>query len=45
MLENGAQITDICQMLGSRRIETTQVYTKVVISKLKKIYKKTQPLR
>jgi len=45
MLENGAQITDICQMLGHKRIETTQVYAKVVISELKKIYKKTQPLR
>jgi len=45
MLEQGAEIMDIAQMLGHKRLETTQVYAKVVITKLKETYRKTHPLK
>jgi integrase/recombinase XerD len=43
MLENGASIRYIQQMLGHKNIETTQIYTHVSIKKLKEIHRKTHP--
>jgi integrase/recombinase XerD len=43
MLEGGADIRFIQQMLGHSKLETTQIYTKVAISKLKEIHAKTHP--
>jgi len=45
MLDNGADIRYIQQMLGHKRLETTQVYTHVSIGKLKEVHEKTHPAR
>lgn len=43
MLENGADIRFIQQMLGHRSLETTEIYTHVSIRKLKEIHTATHP--
>jgi len=43
MLENGAGIRYIQEMLGHANIASTQVYTKVSIEKLKEVHAKTHP--
>jgi integrase/recombinase XerD len=43
MLENGADIRFIQQMLGHRSLETTEIYTHVSIRKLKEIHAATHP--
>jgi integrase/recombinase XerD len=43
MLENGADIRFIQEMLGYAKLETTQIYTKVSINKLKVIHNATHP--
>ena len=43
MLENGADIRFIQQMLGHARLDTTQIYTQVSIRKLKEIHSVTHP--
>ncbi|XDD51145.1 tyrosine-type recombinase/integrase [Leptospira sp. WS92.C1] len=43
MLDNGADIRYIQEMLGHRRLNSTQVYTHVAISKLKEVYDRTHP--
>ncbi len=43
MLEGGADIRYIQQFLGHKKLETTQLYTHVSISKLKEVYNKTHP--
>lgn len=43
MLEGGADIRYIQEMLGHESLQSTQVYTRVSIEKLKEIHKKTHP--
>ncbi|MBF0548593.1 MAG: site-specific tyrosine recombinase XerC [Candidatus Riflebacteria bacterium] len=43
MLENGADIRFIQQMLGHARLETTQIYTQVSIRQLQMVYKASHP--
>jgi len=43
MLENGADIRYIQQMLGHAQLSTTQLYTHVSITKLKEVHAKTHP--
>jgi len=43
MLENGADVRFIQEILGHRSLETTQLYTKVSIERLKAIHKATHP--
>jgi integrase/recombinase XerD len=43
MLENGADIRFIQQMLGHARLDTTQIYTQVSIRQLKQIHSATHP--
>lgn len=43
MLDNGADIRHIQAMLGHARLETTQIYTRVSIVKLKQVHAATHP--
>jgi len=43
MLEGGADIRFIQEMLGHARLDTTQIYTHVAIRKLKQIHEATHP--
>jgi integrase/recombinase XerD len=43
MLENGADIRVIQQMLGHVRLDTTELYTRVSINLLKQVYSATHP--
>lgn len=43
MLENGADIRFIQELLGHRKLTTTEVYTHVSIAKLQQIYQATHP--
>jgi integrase/recombinase XerD len=43
MLENGADVRVIQQLLGHARLETTQIYTQVSIRMLKRVHEKTHP--
>ncbi len=45
MLENGADIRYIQQMLGHADLRTTQIYTQVSIRQLKRIHAATHPAR
>jgi len=45
MLENGAGIRFIQAMLGHESLETTQIYTRVSIRKLKEVHTATHPAR
>jgi integrase/recombinase XerD len=45
MLENGADIRFIQQMLGHAKLQTTEIYTRVSIMKLKEIHSITHPAR
>ena len=45
MLENGADIRFIQEMLGHASLSTTEVYTQVSIRKLKEIHRATHPAR
>jgi site-specific recombinase XerD len=43
LLQNGADIRDICEILGHKTISTTQKYTHTDITHLKREYKKAFP--
>jgi integrase/recombinase XerD len=43
MLENGADIRYIQEMLGHQRLDSTQIYTQVSIRKLKEVHARTHP--
>jgi integrase/recombinase XerD len=45
MLENGADIRYIQELLGHVKLDTTQIYTQVSIKKLKEIHEATHPAR
>ena len=45
MLENGADIRYIQVMLGHANLETTQIYTRVSMTKLKEVHAATHPAR
>ena len=45
MLENGADTRYIQQLLGHAKLETTQIYTLVSITKLKEVHKATHPAK
>jgi integrase/recombinase XerD len=45
MLENGADIRYIQELLGHESLSTTEVYTRVSIVKLKEVHEKTHPAR
>jgi len=43
MLENGADIRFIQQMLGHANLNTTQIYTEVSIRQLQRVHAMTHP--
>ena len=44
MLDNGADVRHVQEMLGHQQLNTTQVYTRVAIRKLKEVHKQTHPI-
>jgi integrase/recombinase XerD len=45
MLENGADIRFIQAMLGHANLETTTIYTRVSLAKLREVYERTHPAK
>ncbi len=43
MLEGGADVRYVQEMLGHTNLETTQVYTRVSIRKLQQVHAETHP--
>ena len=44
MLENGADVRVIQQLLGHAKLETTNHYTQVAITHLQEVHARTHPL-
>jgi len=45
MLENGADIRHIQEILGHSKLSTTEIYTHISIAKLKEVHERTHPAR
>ena len=45
MLENGADIRYVQEMLGHARLNTTEIYTRVNIQKLIEVHRLTHPAK
>ncbi len=45
MVENGADIRYLQELLGHKHLDSTQIYTRVSISKLKEIHSRTHPAK
>ncbi len=45
MLENGADVRYVQELLGHARLDTTTIYTRVTIQKLKEVHAATHPAR
>ncbi len=43
MLDNGADLRYVQEMLGHQQLNTTQVYTRVAIKRLKDVYTLSHP--
>ena len=43
MLNNGASLTSVKELLGHERLTTTEIYTHTTFDELKKIYKQAHP--
>jgi integrase/recombinase XerD len=43
MLEGGAGIRFIAQLLGHARLETTQIYTEVTVTQIREVHARTHP--
>lgn len=43
LLDEGAKILAVKEMLGHEKLSTTQIYTQVSMARLKKVYKKAHP--
>jgi integrase/recombinase XerC len=43
MLDSGADIQSVSEMLGHSSLSSTQVYTHVSVERLKEFYKKAHP--
>jgi integrase/recombinase XerD len=44
MLDNGTDVRHVQEMLGHQQLNTTQVYTRVAIRKLKEVHQRTHPI-